>query len=436
MADDGGSSGRLRRDLGLPPPGDLRMALLALAGPDAEARELFGYRFQRGDLAGHNLGNLILASLADLRGDFLEALATASRWLRVRGRVLPSTLAPVRLLGRVEGQVVEGQVAIRDAWGRVDRVWLEPRGAAALPEAVAAVREAALVLLGPGSICTSVVPNLLLPELGAAVAAASERVVYLCNLEPQPGETSGFSPEAHLAALLAHCPGLRVPLVLAERVERVLAGAGILDGAGRLTHGVPGALVRGRDAAACYLRGAFLGRGSVSAPTREPHFEVGAPDERTAAGLAALLARFDLPARVGVRADQDLHRVLLKGREAIGRALATMGASSAYLAWEDGRIRREVRGEAVRLANADHANLRRSVAAAMAQVAMVEAAVAALGWEALPPGVADVAALRLANPEASLAELGALLDPPRSKGAVLARLRRLEGLSGRAEENT
>jgi len=217
MADDGGSSGRLRRDLGLPPPGDLRMALLALAGPDAEARELFGYRFQRGDLAGHNLGNLILASLADLRGDFLEALATASRWLRVRGRVLPSTLAPVRLLGRVEGQVVEGQVAIRDAWGRVDRVWLEPRGAAALPEAVAAVREADLVLLGPGSIFTSVVPNLLLPELGAAVAAASERVVYLCNLEPQPGETSGFSPEAHLAALLAHCPGLRVPLVLCQR---------------------------------------------------------------------------------------------------------------------------------------------------------------------------------------------------------------------------
>ncbi len=200
MADDGGSSGRLRRDLGLPPPGDLRMALLALAGPDAEARELFGYRFQRGDLAGHNLGNLILASLADLRGDFLEALATASRWLRVRGRVLPSTLAPVRLLGRVEGQVVEGQV-----------------GAAALPEAVAAVREADLVLLGPGSIFTSVVPNLLLPELGAAVAAASERVVYLCNLEPQPGETSGFSPEAHLAALLAHCPGLRVPLVLCQR---------------------------------------------------------------------------------------------------------------------------------------------------------------------------------------------------------------------------
>jgi uncharacterized cofD-like protein len=217
MADDGGSSGRLRRDLGLPPPGDLRMALLALADPSAEIRELFGYRFERGDLAGHNLGNLILASLTDLRGGFLEALAAASRWLRVHGRVLPSTLAQVRLLGSVEGHTVEGQVAIRDAWGRVDRVWLEPPEAKALPDAVSAVRDADLILLGPGSIFTSVIPNLLVPELGEAVAAASDRVVYLCNLEPQPGETSGFSPEAHLAALLAHGPGLRVPLVLCQR---------------------------------------------------------------------------------------------------------------------------------------------------------------------------------------------------------------------------
>ena len=217
MADDGGSSGRLRRDLGLPPPGDLRMALLALADAEAEVRELFAYRFQQGDLAGHNLGNLILAALAELRGDFLGALELASRWLRVRGRALPSTLVPVRLRGRVEGQVVEGQVAIRDAWGRVEEVWLEPRRPSALPEAVAAVLQADLVLLGPGSIFTSVVPNLLVPELGAAIAAASQRVVYLCNLEPQPGETSGFSPEAHLAALLAHCPGLRIPVVLCQR---------------------------------------------------------------------------------------------------------------------------------------------------------------------------------------------------------------------------
>jgi cell division protein WhiA len=230
-------------------------------------------------------------------------------------------------------------------------------------------------------------------------------------------------------------PAARYEVVLAEQVERVLADSGILDAAGRLTHGVPGALVRAREPAACYLRGAFLGRGTVSPPTREPHLEIAAPDERAANGLASLLGRLGLHAGISRRADQDLYRVLLKGGEPIGRALATMGASSAYLAWEDGRIRREVRGEAVRLANADEANLRRSVAAAMEQVAMVEAAVAELGWEALPSEIAAVASLRLAHPEASLAELGALLDPPRSKGAVLARLRRLEDLRERAQQD-
>lgn len=244
----------------------------------------------------------------------------------------------------------------------------------------------------------------------------------------------GVRAELRVRSRGALAPAASYELVLAEQVERVLADAGILDAAGRLTHGVPSGLVRGREAAACYLRGAFLGRGSVSSPTREPHLEVGAPDQRTAADLAALLRRFDLPARVSVRADQDLYRALLKGGEEIGRALGTMGASSAYLAWEDGRIRREVRGEAVRLANADQANLRRSVAAAMAQVAMVEAAVADLGWDRLPADVAEAATLRLANPEASLAELGALLDPPRSKSAVLARLRRLAELRERERE--
>jgi uncharacterized cofD-like protein len=224
VADDGGSSGRLRRDLGLLPPGDLRKALLALADPAADARELFAYRFERGDLAGHNLGNLALAALADLRGGFLEALAAAGSWLRVHGQVLPSTLVPVRLRGMVDGVEVEGQVAIAQARGRVEWVWLDPSRPEAVPAAVAAVRTAELVLLGPGSTFTSVVPNLLVPELGRAVAAASDRVVYVCNLEAQPGETSGFPPEGHLAAILAHCPELRVATVLCQQ-PRDAAGA-------------------------------------------------------------------------------------------------------------------------------------------------------------------------------------------------------------------
>jgi uncharacterized cofD-like protein len=217
VADDGGSSGRLRRDLGLLPPGDLRKAMLALADPAAEVRELFAYRFERGDLAGHNLGNLALAALTDLEGGFLEALRTASRWLGVHGQVLPATLVPVRLCGRVDGRPVEGQVAIMTATGRVESVWLEPRSPAAVPAAVAAVRGADLVLLGPGSTFTSVVPNVLVPELAAALVDAADRLVYICNLEAQAGETSGFPPEAHLAAILDHCPGLRVATVLCQR---------------------------------------------------------------------------------------------------------------------------------------------------------------------------------------------------------------------------
>jgi cell division protein WhiA len=234
----------------------------------------------------------------------------------------------------------------------------------------------------------------------------------------------------------ALAPRSRYEVVLAERVEQVLTDTGILAQRGRLSFGVSGGLVRGRDAAACFVRGAFLGRGSVSGPTREPHLEIGAPEERTAGALAAALHRLGLPARASVR-ETDQYRVVVKGGEAIGRALLTMGAQSAYLAWEDGRIRREVRGEAVRLANADQANLRRSVAAAMTQVTAVEQVVGRQGWERLPADLAAVAALRLAHPDASLAELGALLDPPRSKGAVLARLRRLAAMapSGTVRKN-
>jgi cell division protein WhiA len=238
----------------------------------------------------------------------------------------------------------------------------------------------------------------------------------------------GVRPDFRVREVGALAPRARYEVVLAERVERVLADAGVLDGAGRLSYGVAGGLVRAREAVACFARGAFLGRGSVSAPTREPHLEIGAPEERTAADLAAAMVRLGLPAKASVRG-ADEHRVVVKGGEAIGRALVIMGARDAYLAWEDGRVRREVRREAVRLANADHANLRRSVAAAVAQVAAVERAVARHGWDGLPADLSEVAALRLANPDASLAELGGLLDPPRSKAAVLARLRRLQTLA-------
>ena len=233
----------------------------------------------------------------------------------------------------------------------------------------------------------------------------------------------------------ALAPHARYEVVLSERVEAVLADCGILRPSGGLVPGVPARLVRGRQAAACYARGTLLVRGSVSQPARPPHLEVGAPGEQAAADLARLLNRIGLPARAQARG-REQWRVVLKGGEAIGRALVALGARDAYLAWEDGRIRREVRAQAVRLANADQANLRRSVDAALTQTGTIRRAVAALGWQGLPGDLVEVARLRLEHPQASLAELGALLDPPRPKSTVLARLRRLEQLGevgGRAD---
>jgi cell division protein WhiA len=264
------------------------------------------------------------------------------------------------------------------------------------------------------------------PRLTLVLASESGGVARCAFWLLQAGY--GVRADVRVRGRGALSPRQRYELVLAERVERVLTDAGLLDGGRRLSYRLPGGLVRGREAAACFARGAFLGRGSVSAPTGAPHLEVGAPEEHSARALAAALTRLGLPARASTRGEEQ-YRVVVKGGEAIGRALLTLGAQSAYLAWEDGRIRREVRGGAVRLANADQANLRRSVTAAMAQAAAVERAVARLGWEGLPANLTEVARLRLAHPEASLAELGALLDPPRSKGAVLARLRRLEQLA-------
>jgi DNA-binding protein WhiA len=241
----------------------------------------------------------------------------------------------------------------------------------------------------------------------------------------------GVHPDLRIRSRGPLSPRSSYQVVCSERVERILAETGIRSPSGRLGAGLPASLVRSREAAAGYARGAFLGRGSLSAPSRAPHLEFSAPGERAAADLTKLLTRLGLPAAAHARAGESW-RVVLKGGEAIGRALATLGARDAYLAWEDGLIRREVRGEAVRLANADEANLRRSAAAAVAQAAMVERVVARVGWDALPTELAEVGRLRLAHPDATLTELGTLLDPPRSKGAVLARLRRIERLDEEA----
>jgi uncharacterized cofD-like protein len=225
VADDGGSSGRLRRELGLLPPGDLRMALSALARIDGPWVEVFQHRF-RGDgaLAGHAVGNLLLAGLVDVLGDPVAALDETCRLLGVRGRVLPMCTVPLDIEAEVTGldgdptavRTIRGQVAVATTPGRVQRVRLLPAEPVACVDAVRAVTEADLIVLGPGSWFTSVLPHLLVPELRRALVEAAGRRVVVLNLVPQPGETAGFSPEQHLDVLSRHAPELTVDAVLAD----------------------------------------------------------------------------------------------------------------------------------------------------------------------------------------------------------------------------
>ena len=230
VADDGGSSGRLRRQYGVLPPGDLRMALAALCGDDdwgTTWARVVQHRFGGGgDLAGHSLGNLLIAGLWDLLGDNpVAGLDWVGRLLRVTGRVLPMAAVPLDIVASVEGldpaapsavSTVRGQAAVAVTPGRVRSISLLPPDPPAVPEAVAAVHEADWVVFGPGSWFTSVLPHLLVPSLREALTATPARKLVALNLAPQPGETEGFSPHRHLEVLADHAPSLSFDVVLAD----------------------------------------------------------------------------------------------------------------------------------------------------------------------------------------------------------------------------
>lgn len=223
VADDGGSSGRIREQLPVLPPGDLRMALAALAArDDRDWTEAFQHRIGGdGSLAGHPVGNLLLTGLMDHLGDPLAALDLVGRMLGVRGRVLPMSVQPLRLTADVrapDGALahVVGQHAVAVHPGHVERVGLLPPDARACPEALAAIATADAIVLGPGSWYSSVIPHLLLPELRDALSAAPGRVVVTLNLVQQEGETDGFSPQEHLRVMRDYAPHLRIDTVLAE----------------------------------------------------------------------------------------------------------------------------------------------------------------------------------------------------------------------------
>lgn len=231
-ADDGGSSGRLRRDLQIIAPGDMRMALLTIARNRSLAVAL-GHRFARGQLEGHALGNLLLVALAEQAGgDFLTALDTAAELLDCAGRVLPSTASVVELKARVGGRRVEGQVRVATARGPIERVWLEPGDPPVTPDAAKAVSSADLVVLGPGSLFTSVIANLLVPGLAQSLRETAARVVYVGNVRTQPGETTGLDAQGHVGALLAHAPGLRLDAVVLHTDPAGTRGGSTEEGAG------------------------------------------------------------------------------------------------------------------------------------------------------------------------------------------------------------
>ncbi len=218
VADDGGSSGRLRRELGILPPGDFRNCIVALADAEPLMSRLFQYRFGQGSgLDGHSFGNLFIVAMSGITGNFEEAIREASRVLAVRGQILPSTLENVTLCAELsDDEHVRGESKISEATQPIKRVYLQPERPAAFPDAVRAILDADLVVVGPGSLYTSILPNLLVDGIAKALASTEALRVYVCNVATQPGETDGFRVSDHWRALHGHVRGDAVDVVLAN----------------------------------------------------------------------------------------------------------------------------------------------------------------------------------------------------------------------------
>jgi len=218
VSDDGGSSGKLRDELGIQPMGDVRNCLVALADTEDIMDTLFSYRFESGTLKGHSLGNLLLAGLTDTFGDFQKGIEQVSKVFAIRGKVFPSTLEQVVLVADLEnGTRVEGETAVRVTKGKIDRVYLEPSNCHPLPEALQALEEADLIVLGPGSLYTSVLPNLLVVGLREKIREVKAPCVYVCNVMTEKGETDGYLVSDHLKAIIDHCGTGFVDAVLATK---------------------------------------------------------------------------------------------------------------------------------------------------------------------------------------------------------------------------
>lgn len=211
VADDGGSSGEIRRNLGILPPGDIRNCLAALSDDEEMLAQVFQYRFAANmGLNGHSLGNLLITALTEITGSFEEAIAESGRVLAIQGQVLPSTLHDVKLAasishpGAKRGRKIDGESQIPQSDGKIERVWLEPANPLAFPPAVQAILNADVIVVGPGSLYTSIIPILLVPDISKAIRASRALKFYICNVATQKGETTNFSVEDHIRTIEKH----------------------------------------------------------------------------------------------------------------------------------------------------------------------------------------------------------------------------------------
>ena len=235
VSDDGGSSGRLRDELQMLPPGDIRNCMVALSEDSTLLSRLFRYRFRgSGELGGHSFGNLFLAALTEVTGDFVEAVRLSSEVLASKGRIYPATINDVRLAAELEdGSIVRGETQITASQVPIRRLRLEPEQCLPLPEALTAIRAADAITIGPGSLYTSILPNLLVARVADAIGSARAVKIFICNLMTQPGETDGYTARQHLEAVKTYAPQISFDYVIANNrpISREQAARYAADGA-------------------------------------------------------------------------------------------------------------------------------------------------------------------------------------------------------------
>ena len=291
VADDGGSSGRLRRDLQVIPPGDIRACIAALADAEPLVTELFQYRFDEhsgDDIAGHSFGNLFIAAMAGVTGSMEDAIAETSRVLAVRGRIVPSTLEDIVLTARMaDGSTVRGESRLPTSGVPPTEVSIEPRGAAAHPAAVRALAEAELIVIGPGSLYTSVLPNLLVPGIGRALQESNAFKIYVSNVATQRGETNGYTAAEHYAAIRRH-------LGVERLIDAVLANTNL--------PGEPFPELWGAEPVLAAGDADYAGARLVLADLVDPERRLRHDSEKLAAAVMRLYFERDLRSRVGAAA--------------------------------------------------------------------------------------------------------------------------------------